>query len=146
MNSGPDPIIPNDSTSPQIADIRLQFATATKLYKQYDTTKKALEQLLFGAVDAMFFRSLKNRHIRYANVTTLKTLTYLYTTCAKIKPSDLEENDKRMKASYDVNLPIETFFDQIEDATDFTSAGNAPFTPVEVVNTAFNIIATTGMF
>ena len=51
-----------------------------------------------------------------------------------------------MKAPYDVNLPIETFFDQIEDAIEYASAGNAPFTPVQVVNTAYNVIFTTGMF
>ena len=51
-----------------------------------------------------------------------------------------------MKDRYDCNIPIETFFDQIEDAVEFTAAGNAPFTPVQVVNTAFNVIFTTGMF
>ena len=94
----------------------------------------------------MFVRSPRNRHIGYANVATLKILTHSYTVYAKIKPSNLEENDKRMKASYDVKLPIETFFDQIKDAVEFSSAGNTPFTPVQVVNTAFNIISSTGIF
>ena len=77
----------------------------------------------------MFVRSLRNRHIRYANVTTLQILTHLYTTYAKIKPSNLDANHNRMKASYDVNLPIEAFFDQIEDSIEFASVGNAPSTP-----------------
>ena len=71
VNPGPDPVIPAGSTGPQIADIRHQFTTATKLYKQYDATDKALKQLLLGAVDDMFVRSLRNRHIGYVNVTTL---------------------------------------------------------------------------
>ena len=146
VNPGPDPVIPAGSTGPQIADIRHQFTTATKLFKQYDATDKALKQLLLGAVDDMFVRSLRNRHIGYANVTTLQILTHLYTTYAQIKPSDLDANHDRMKAPYDCNLPIETFFDQIEDAVEFASAGNAPFTPIQVVNTAFNTIASTGMF
>ena len=79
-------------------------------------------------------------------MTTLEILTQLYTTYGKIKPSDLDTNHDRMKLAYDVNLPIETFFDQIEDAIEFTSAGNAPFTPVQVLNTAYNVIASTGMF
>ena len=145
-NPGPDPVVPPGSTGPQIADIRLQFTNATKLYKQYDTTDKALKQLLLGAVDDMFVRSLRNRHIGYANVTTLALLTHLYTVYAKINAADLEANTARMKEPYDVNLPIETFFDQIEDAVEFASAGNAPFTPVQVVNTAYNVIFTTGMF
>ena len=94
----------------------------------------------------MFVRSLRNRHIGYANVTTLALLTHLYTVYAKINAADLEANTARMKVPYDVNLPIETFFDQVEDAVEFASAGNAPFTPVQVVNTAYNVIFNTGMF
>ena len=73
-------------------------------------------------------------------------LTHLYTVYTKIKPSDLEENDKRMKTAYDVNLLIEIFFDQTEDTIEFASTRNAPFTPMQVVNTSFNIISSTGMF
>ena len=51
-----------------------------------------------------------------------------------------------MKIPYDANLPIETFSDQIKDAIEFAAAGNAPFTPVQVVNTAYNVTFSTGMF
>ena len=64
----------------------------------------------------------------------------------KIKLSDLEENEKRMKTAYDINILIEIFLDQIEDAIEFASAGNATFTLVQVVNTAFNVISSIGMF
>ena len=146
VNPGPDPIIPPDSTGPQIFNIRLQFATAAKLFKQYDAVDKALKQQLLGCVNDMFVRALRNRHIGYTNITTLEILTHLYNTYAQIKPSDLDANYKRMKAPYDVNLHIETFFDQIEDAVKFAVAGQASFTPIQVVNTAFNVIASTGMF
>ena len=70
----------------------------------------------------------------------------MYTMYLKIKPSYLEGNDKRIKTAYDVNLAIEIYFDQIKVAIEFSSTGNAPFTPVQVVNTAFNVISTTCMF
>ena len=79
-----DPIIPEGSTGPQISDIRLQHANATRLYKQYDTADKALKQILIGTVDEMFIRSLRHRYIGYANVTTLQILTHLYSTYAHI--------------------------------------------------------------
>jgi len=93
--------------------------------------------------------------MQYANTTklykqysaTAKTLKQPSLHCVRQnKSSDLEENDKRMKTAHDINLPIETFFDQIEDAIEFVSAGNVPFTPVHVVNTDFNVISSTGMF
>ena len=77
VNPGPDPIIPPGSTGPQIADIRLKFATATKLFKHYDAVDKALKQQLLGCVDYMFVRALRNRYIGYANVITFEILTHL---------------------------------------------------------------------
>ena len=94
----------------------------------------------------MFVCSLRNRRIDYANVTTLQLLAHMYTIYAKISAAGLESNTTRMKISYDVNLPIDTFFDQIKDAAEFTVAGNAPFIPVQVVNTAYNVVFSTGMF
>ena len=94
----------------------------------------------------MFIRSLRHRYIGYANVTTLQILTHLYSTYAHINTGDLEANTARMKERYDVNFPIENFFDQIEDAMEYAAAGNAPFSPDQVVNTAFHVIFTTGMF
>lgn len=64
----------------------------------------------------MFVRGLRNRHIEYANVMTLHLLTHLYATYAKINTADLEANTDMIKTPYDVNLLIENFFDQIEDA------------------------------
>ena len=144
-NLGPDPVVSPGSTGPQITEIRLQFSNATRLHNQYDSTDLALKQLLIGAVNNIFVRSLRNKHIGYTNVTTLQLLTHLYIVYAKISAVDLEANTNRMKAPYDVNLLIKTFFDQIEDAVEF-AAGNSPFTPVQVVNTAYNVIFSTGMF
>ena len=139
-----DLVIPASAIGPRAADIRLQHSTAMKLYKQYDATDKTLKQLLLGAVDDIFIRSLRNRHIGYADTTTLEILAHLYRTYAKINTADLEANATRMKGGYDCNIPIETFFDQIEDAVEFAAAGSTPFTPVQVDNTAFNVIFTTG--
>ena len=94
----------------------------------------------------MFIRSLRNRHIGYVNVTMLQLLTHLYGTYAKINTGDLELNTTRMKERYDVSLPIKNFFDQIEDVMEYTAPRNAPFSPEQIVNTAFYVIFTTCMF
>ena len=145
-NPGPDPVVSAGSTGSVISDIRLQFFSTTRLHKQYDSADKTLKQLLLGAVDDMLVCSLRNRHIGYANVTSLKLLTHLYTVYAKISAANLKENTSRIKIPYDVNLPIETFFDQIEVTVEFAGAGNSPFTSVQVVNTAYNVIFSTGIF
>ena len=41
-------------------------------------------------------------------------LTHLYAASAKITKGDLEDNDKRMRADYDMNQPMEFIFEQID--------------------------------
>ena len=93
----------------------------------------------------MFVSALSDSHVRYANVSTLQLLTYLYNTYAKIADYDLEENKEAMAANYDVNLPIETFFKRIEECVQYAAAGNTPFTAAQVISTDFRTIQKTGM-
>ena len=51
-----------------------------------------------------------------------------------------------MNTAYDVNLPIEVLFDQVEDGMDYADAGNHPFTPEQIVMTGQQLIQETGMF
>ena len=51
-----------------------------------------------------------------------------------------------MKSPYDVNLLIKNIFDQIEDGVAFADAGNLLYMPIQVVNTAFNVLFKTGIF
>jgi hypothetical protein len=146
INPGPSPTIPPLSTGPQIADIRSQHDVKNALYKEYDATDKALKSLLLSTVDETYVRSLRDKYIGYANVTTLQMITHLYTSYAKISESDLEENDARMKADYDVNQPIEVLIDQIDDAVDMAAAGKTPYTPEQVVTIAYTLIFKTGLF
>jgi hypothetical protein len=107
---------------------------------------KALKQLLLGAVDDMFVGSLTTKYIAYLNVTTRQILTHLYDQYVRISAADLQDNDDSFKTAYDPNLPIETLFDQVENAVDFAAAGNTPHFPEQVVATAYQLIFATGLF
>jgi hypothetical protein len=145
-NPGPAVAIPQGSTGPQITDLRRQHDHAAALYKEYDATDKALKSLLLSAVDETYVRSLRDRFIGYANVTTLQMLTHLYTAYAKISAGDLDDNDAKMKADWDPNQPIEVLIDQIDDAIDMAAAANNPYTPEQVVLIAYNLVFKTGLF
>ena len=51
-----------------------------------------------------------------------------------------------MTISYDVNMPIEVLFDQIEDGMEYADAGNNPKTPKQIFMTGKQIITETVMF
>lgn len=145
-NPGPSPIIPPLATGHVINNIRALFREATDRFKQYTATDKALKQLLVGAVDDMFIRSLQTKYLGYLNVSTRQILDHLYAQYARISSSDLQDNDVAFKTPYDANLPIETLFDQIENGVDYAAAGLSPYTPEQVTNNAFQLIHATGMF
>jgi hypothetical protein len=73
-------------------------------------------------------------------------LDHLYAAFADISSTALLDKDTRLKASYNANLPIETMFDQVENAVEFDAAGNSPYTPVQVVNAAFQLFFQIGLF
>jgi hypothetical protein len=73
-------------------------------------------------------------------------LAHLYANYARINPADLDKNDLNMKLPCDVNQPIEVLFQQIEDAIEFASAGQAPYSPQQVLNIAYQLIFRTGLF
>ncbi len=146
VNPGPTPIIPDRSTVPTTTTIRARFVEETDIFKQYSTTDKALKQLLVGAVDEMFIRSLQTKYLGYLNVSTRQILDHLYAQYARISASDLQDNDVTFKKPYDPNLPIETLFDQIENCIDFAAAGLSPYSTEQVTNNAYQLIFATGMF
>ena len=73
-------------------------------------------------------------------------LTHLYTCYAKITPADLEKNDARMKENYDPNQPPEILIQKIQDAVDYAAHANCPYSPEQVVTTAYNLVNQTGIF
>ena len=83
----------------------------------------------------MFTRSLKNRYVLYTNVSTKQLLTQLFITYGKISGNDLRQNNMKINTAYDVNLPIEVFFDQVEDWMDYADAFYHPKTPEKIIMT-----------
>ena len=65
---------------------------------------------------------------------------------ALICKPDLEDNKQRMPTPFDVNLPIETIFNQIDESVEFSAAGRNTFTNVQVVDMAYILVLKIGMF
>ena len=139
------PVIPDERTQAQIAAITNTHKRESRIFHEFNNTDKALKQLLLGAVDDMFTRALKNRFIGYANITTKALLTHLFTTYGKISGNDLRLNTVKMNTAYNVNLPIEVLFDQVEDGMEYADAGSHPFTPEQIVMTGQQLLQETGM-
>jgi hypothetical protein len=63
-----------------------------------------------------------------------------------IAPTELTQNYERLNAPYDPNQPIETLFQQIQDARAFAVAGGQPYGSAMIVNVAYTLVFNTGLF
>jgi hypothetical protein len=63
-----------------------------------------------------------------------------------IAPTELTQNYECLNTPYDPNQPIETLFQQIQDARAFAVAGGQPYGAAMIVNVAYTLIFNTGLF
>ena len=63
-------------------------------------------KLALDSMAELYYKTLKHAHTGYANVTLRQLLEHLATTYAAIDQFDLENNQEKMTARYDLNAPI----------------------------------------
>ena len=133
VNPGPEPSTPTGSTGAVIADLRYHHNKSTKIFTDYENTEKALRQLLLASTEELYVRSLRHKYIGYGKTTTRALLDHLYSTYANIYAAALQDNDKKLRAPYDINRLFETLINQVENAVDYAFAEDTPYTPAQVV-------------
>ena len=117
-NSGTVATIPANSTTPQI-DERVR------------NHKENLREYLSG---------LRNMYTDYVSVITQQMLDHLYENYGAITAVDIEDNDTRMRESYNPTFPIETLFHQMELAVEYDTAGKRPYQTAQVVSRAYLLV------
>jgi hypothetical protein len=63
-----------------------------------------------------------------------------------IAPTELTQNYERLNTPYDPNQPIETLFQQIQDARAFAVVGGKPYGATMIFNVAYSLVFNTGLF
>ena len=141
----PDPdVIAAASTATKIADIYKAYALESAIYLEFVTVERISVKLALDSMSELYYKTLKNAHTGYANVTLRQLLDHLVTTYAAIDQFDLEKNQEKMTACYDQNAPIKTLFEQIADGVAYAELGDAPFTSKQIVDTALLCLAKNG--
>ena len=66
----------------------------------------ALKNELLAAFDDSYLATLKNEYTSYTTSSTTELIDHLYKHCARISLTNMEENDKRLRASYNAEEPL----------------------------------------
>jgi hypothetical protein len=122
-NPGPSAAVVAGITAAVITETTRLHKEATQVYHTYHNVDQAIKKLIIEEFDNAYLNVLSDEIVRYSNCTSLKLLTHLLKYYAMIAPTELTQNYERLNAPYDPNQPIETFFQQIQDARAFAVAG-----------------------
>jgi hypothetical protein len=96
------------------------------VYRTYHNVDQAIKKLLIEAFDDTYLNALSDEVVGYANCMSLQIITHLFTYYAMIAPTELPQNYEHLNTPYDPNQPIETPFQQVQDARAFAVAGGQP--------------------
>jgi hypothetical protein len=126
-----------------IAETTLHWE-ATQVYRTYHNVDQAIKKLMIESFHDAYLNALSDKIVGYANCMSLQFHTHLLTYYAMIAPTELTHNYERLNTPYDPNLPIETLFQQIQDARAFAVAGGQPYGAAMIVNIAYALVFNTG--
>jgi hypothetical protein len=143
---GPSSAVVAGMTAAVIAETTQLHKEATQVYRTYHNVDQAIKKLIIESFDDTYLNALSDEIVGYANCTSLQLLTHLLAYYAMIAPTELTQNYERLNAPYDPNQPIETLFQQIQDARAFAVAGGQPYGATMIVNVAYTLVFNTGLF
>ena len=117
-----------------------EYEEQIRLYDEYRTLDAALKNHLIVVFNDPYMYTLKNRYTIYATRSKMDLLTHLYEKYACISPSDMMANDKRIRASYNAEDPLE----RLDECTDFATAIGEPVSETQLVSIAYELVVDTG--
>jgi hypothetical protein len=145
-NPGPSAAAVAGMLAAAIAETTRLNKEATQVYRTYHNIDQDIKKLIIESFDDAYLNALSDEIVGYANCTSLQLLNHLLTYYAMIAPTELTQNYERLNAPYDPNQPIETLFQQIQDARAFAVAGRQPYGAAMIVNVAYTLVFNTGLF
>jgi hypothetical protein len=145
-NPGPSAAVVVGMTGAVIAETTRLHREATQVYCTCHKVDQSIKKLIIESFDDAYLNALSDEIVGYANFTSLQLLTHLLTYYAMIVPTELTQNYELLNTPYDPNQPIETLFQQIQDAQAFAVTGGQPYGNAMIVNVAYTLVFNTGLF
>jgi hypothetical protein len=142
-NPRPSAAVVAGMTAAVIAKTTRLHKEATQVYRTYHNVDQDIKKLIIELFDEAYLNAPSDKIVGYANCTSLQLLTHLLTYYAMIAPTELTQNSERLNAPYDPNQPIETLFQQIQDARAFAVAGGQPYGAAMIINVAYTLVFNT---
>jgi hypothetical protein len=146
INPGYAPNLPAFPTANQVSLLQATHKEQLRLWNEYNTIDRALKHQLIGAVEGKFISAIRNRITGFSTLSTRTIMEHLLYTYGRILPSEIVRNDGLFRKPFDANEPIETLYEQIEDAMQLATDANAAYNENQVLANALNLVQCTKMY
>ena len=80
------------------------------------------------------------------NQSICAILQHLFDNYSNITPLELEDNDTKMRTTWDPNSPFDCLVKQIEDGQDYADDGGQPYTAEQLLHIAYTLVFETGLY
>jgi hypothetical protein len=139
---GPIPMHAANATTAICETDRLNHKAAQKLFNNHNNMKDALKTQIIDVATDTYLDELRNRYTGYLGITPRALIDHLLTQYGKITASDITNCCTKMEAPMDATRPIDIYFQIIDDCVQFATDGQVPFTPTQIVQTAYHAVCT----
>ena len=143
---GQHPTIPAGTNAATTSAIIRRHTEDTRQWREFKNVSTALKNQLLSAVDDIYVRALRDRHVGYMNQTIRNLLTHLFDNYGNITQLELEDNDTKMRALWDPNSPFDCLVQQLEDGQDYADDGGQPYTTDQLLRIAYTLVFKTGLY
>ena len=143
---GQHPAIPAGTNAANTSAIIRRHTEDTRQWREFKNVSTALKNQLLSAVDDIYVRALRDRHVGYMNQSIRNLLTHLFNNYGNITQLELEDNDTKMRALWDPNSPFDCLVQQLEDGQDYADDGGQLYTADQLLRIAYTLIFKTGLY
>jgi hypothetical protein len=143
---GAQPLIPAGTTAANLSQIIRQHTEDLREWREYTNINNALKKQLTEAIEPVYLRSQRDRHVGFANKTVRELFAYLFQAYGMLTPQTLIDNQTNMQSPWDPNTPFETLIEQIEDSMEMADAAAQAYTDAQVLTLSYTLVYNTGLY
>jgi hypothetical protein len=143
---GAQPTVPAGATGPQISEAVRLHNESLREWREYTNIHNALKKQLEEAIEPVYLRSQRHRHVGFANRSVRELLAYLFQAYGQLNAQKLIDNQTTMNKAWDPSTPFETLIEQIEDAMEVADAANQAFSDAQILTLSYTLVYNTGLY
>ena len=140
------PVHEDDATSASITALDRKYDAQLREYNELTKVKQALKTQLLEAIEPTYLRILSDEEFGFADVSPAFILEHLRTNYSDIEPEELELNRMSLKATYNVDEPMELLWEKVQTARNFAERHGDPISEFNALNLTLASIEATGVF